>query len=243
MAARKSVPDLVQTAVLLRCARRCCLCWGLSRDFTEKRGQIAHLDHDPSNSAESNLVYLCLEHHDEYDSKTRLSKGLRLEEVRSYRNQLLDKVAATQSEPIGTAAMHLAAHLIETSATDADRFGYPGYLSVENLPMEVEWLDVQPGALAHEMSSLPPLKRETFARDQFVGRWVRWTGRMMSIHDADLCYSILLLADDGSLFTATFPPGDRPLLEDLREGDQVEITGQIRSAVENVELVKIVLTR
>jgi hypothetical protein len=33
-------------------------------------------------------VFLCLEHHDEYDSQSRQSKGLLLEEVREYRDKL-----------------------------------------------------------------------------------------------------------------------------------------------------------
>lgn len=52
--------------------------WGISR------GQIAHLDQNNENFDEDNLVFLCLEHHDEYDSKTRTSKGLRLEEVKRW---------------------------------------------------------------------------------------------------------------------------------------------------------------
>src|SRR5688500_7944698 len=40
------------------------------------------------NAAEDNLVFLCLEHHDEYDSTTRLSKGLREQEVRGWRDEL-----------------------------------------------------------------------------------------------------------------------------------------------------------
>ena len=46
--------------MLSRCARRCCLCFWLKGDFAEKEGQIAHLDHNPANGAEENLVFLCL---------------------------------------------------------------------------------------------------------------------------------------------------------------------------------------
>jgi hypothetical protein len=57
------------------------------RDETRK-GQIAHLNHDRSDSRFENLVWLCLEHHDEYDSKTSQSKGFTIDEVREYRNRL-----------------------------------------------------------------------------------------------------------------------------------------------------------
>jgi hypothetical protein len=53
-----------------------------------KKGQIAHLDGDNENFDEENLVFLCLEHHDEYDSSTRLSKGLREKEVKRWRDEL-----------------------------------------------------------------------------------------------------------------------------------------------------------
>ena len=86
--ARKKVPIKVETAVLTRSGRRCCLCVGLNGDWEQKRGQIAHLDQDPSNNAEDNLAFLCLPHHDQYDAKTRQSKGITEGEVRQYRQEL-----------------------------------------------------------------------------------------------------------------------------------------------------------
>ncbi len=53
-----------------------------------KKGQLAHLDQDNGNAAEDNLAFLCLEHHDEYDSTPNLSKGLRQREVTNWRDQL-----------------------------------------------------------------------------------------------------------------------------------------------------------
>jgi hypothetical protein len=53
----------VEARVLTSCARRCCLCFHLKRDFSEKEGQIAHLDRDKTNGAEDNLAFLCLPHH------------------------------------------------------------------------------------------------------------------------------------------------------------------------------------
>jgi hypothetical protein len=53
----------------------------------EKR-QIAHVDQGPSNSNIDNLAYLCLEHHDPYDSKTSQSKGLTPNELVAYRTKL-----------------------------------------------------------------------------------------------------------------------------------------------------------
>jgi hypothetical protein len=88
MAERKTIPQATQTEVLQNSGRRCCLCVGLDNNKTETEGQIAHLDGDRSNSEIANLVFLCLKHHNQYDSRTSQSKGLTKDEVRTYRHRL-----------------------------------------------------------------------------------------------------------------------------------------------------------
>jgi hypothetical protein len=68
--------------------RRCALCFGLHRNAQIKRGQIAHVDGDRTNNAIANLVYLCLEHHEEYDSTSRQAKGITPTELKKYRSEL-----------------------------------------------------------------------------------------------------------------------------------------------------------
>ena len=87
---RKSVPKSVETKVLTKSRRRCCLCYGLKLDDSEKAGQIAHLDGNASNNDIQNLAFLCLEHHDKYDGSTSQSKGYTIQEVKNYRRQLYD---------------------------------------------------------------------------------------------------------------------------------------------------------
>jgi hypothetical protein len=77
------------------CRRRCCVCFGLNADRREKKGQVAHLDGDPSNNSLDNLAFLCLEHHDQYDSRTSQSKGLTIDEVKKYRDELRAFVSQT----------------------------------------------------------------------------------------------------------------------------------------------------
>jgi predicted Zn-ribbon and HTH transcriptional regulator len=86
-AQRKKNPKAYKD-VLLKSMRRCCLCFGLKGDHEEKKGQIAHLDHDPSNDKPDNLAFLCLDHHDQYDSTTSQSKSLQIGEVKAYRDKL-----------------------------------------------------------------------------------------------------------------------------------------------------------
>jgi FtsZ-binding cell division protein ZapB len=53
-----------------------------------KQGQIAHLDQNPANSTAESLAFLCLRHHDQYDTRTSQSKGLTIQEVKAYRTEL-----------------------------------------------------------------------------------------------------------------------------------------------------------
>lgn len=88
---RKKISKMVEAQVLMASRRRCCLClFYLSLD-QPRPGQIAHLDRDASNSKFENLVYLCLEHHDAYDSRTSQSKGFSEIEVRHLRDELYKK--------------------------------------------------------------------------------------------------------------------------------------------------------
>jgi hypothetical protein len=88
MSKRTNVSASTQAEVLVECRRRCCVCFGLNRDESEKRGQIAHLDGDHSNNAKENLAFLCFDHHDQYDSQTSQSKGFQRKEVETYRAEL-----------------------------------------------------------------------------------------------------------------------------------------------------------
>jgi deoxycytidine triphosphate deaminase len=68
------------------------LCFGLNGDFSEKKGQIAHIDQKPANQRDDNLVFPCLDHHDAFDSCTSQSKGLTREEVEFYKDKLFEAV-------------------------------------------------------------------------------------------------------------------------------------------------------
>jgi hypothetical protein len=88
LAKRIAIPEDAVNEVLIRSRRRCCFCFGLHQDVTVKQGQIAHLDQDRNNIRPDNLAFLCLPHHDSYDTRTSQSKGLTIGEARSYRAEL-----------------------------------------------------------------------------------------------------------------------------------------------------------
>ena len=97
-------------------------------DLSEKEGQIAHLDHNPSNSNEANLAFLCLAHHSIYDSKTSQHKNYTLLEVKRAKEKLCELIA-TRLELL------LKKHQAEVPKTrDADRNNLDNLLAV--LPSE-----------------------------------------------------------------------------------------------------------
>lgn len=89
---RPRIPKDIEEKVIVDSRRRCCICFGLYRDFALKAGQVGHLDHDNTNNVVSNLAFLCFEHHDEYDSTTSQRKNYTLREAKTYRKELHDAV-------------------------------------------------------------------------------------------------------------------------------------------------------
>jgi hypothetical protein len=85
---RKRIPKEIETAVLTKSGRRCCLCFGLRKDDTPRKGQIAHINRNAEDYRLENLAFLCLDHHDDYDSTTSQSKGYTAQELKHHRNQL-----------------------------------------------------------------------------------------------------------------------------------------------------------
>lgn len=93
---RTPIPQETQALVLLKSNRRCALCVFLDGNDEVRKGQIAHLNRDHSDSRFENLVWLCFEHHDDFDSTTSQSKNYTQIEVRDYRDRLYQKNANSQ---------------------------------------------------------------------------------------------------------------------------------------------------
>lgn len=94
---RKQFPPSVETEVLVKCRRRCSLCYGLDGDTTEKEGQLAHVDRDSSNASFENAAFLCTKHHARYDSQSKQSKGHTVGELRFYRDSLYEYMETPSS--------------------------------------------------------------------------------------------------------------------------------------------------
>jgi hypothetical protein len=92
MPKRKRIAGDVEANILVKCARRCALCFAVDGDLGEKHGQIAHFDGNPNNSDEGNLAFLCIPHHSIYDSKTSQHKNYTKQELVKYRDALYELV-------------------------------------------------------------------------------------------------------------------------------------------------------
>jgi len=150
MEKRKKIPKDIEVEVMKRCRRRCCICYGLNRNEEVKPGQIAHLDRNPLNNEIDNLAFLCLEHHDQYDTRTTQSKGLTIEEVKSYRKELEDHYKTWGFLRKNTELLNFLADTIdlETMADTATKVAgqyvwYGRELAIEALTRkEVEYIDM-----------------------------------------------------------------------------------------------------
>ena len=89
---RAKIRESDKLKIALSSGRRCTLCYGLERDTGVKWGHVAHVDRDPSNSDFGNLVFLCPNHHAEYDSCSHHSQRITPEEVKHYRRELYEYI-------------------------------------------------------------------------------------------------------------------------------------------------------
>ncbi len=175
----RTKPDTERT-VLTKSRRRCCLCFGLHADLRLKKGQVAHIDHDRTNSVEDNLAFLCLDHHDEYDAKRSQAKGLTEKEVKYYRGELYSVLKAGPqaiAAPAPSGALKLVDVGFVEDGTEKPRVeDHPGYDVWCQIPGGMEMMrawatDPKPSAgelplldikLRNTGSSLAVVKRAVF---------------------------------------------------------------------------------
>lgn len=90
---RKAIPVQTKLNILRKSKRRCAYCFGLQGDLEEKYGQIAHIDRNNENNSENNLAFLCLKHHNEYDTVFKQTINLFPQELINYKTQLENYIA------------------------------------------------------------------------------------------------------------------------------------------------------
>ena len=86
---RQRIPLDIEESVLTKCHRRCAFCYAFSDSSPRGvRGQIAHINRKSDDNREVNLAFLCMDHHDQYDSKPSQSKGLTQRELKNFKNRV-----------------------------------------------------------------------------------------------------------------------------------------------------------
>ena len=221
---RKAVPQETQVEVLAACRRRCAICFGLNGDIGIKSGQIAHLDRDPSNPSVDNLVFLCLEHHDQFDSRTSQSKGLTADEVRRFRQELAAAIEHLYRPPTPARTSDRA-----TPARERPTFR-------ENSAAEI---------LINLKGITPSYRFREKVEELYLGRWTREPGWQATVSDlpsklsGDTWFCSLKEVGSGMLVIAiTVQDASK-----LRPGDSVTVSGRISrvSILEDVTLEDAIL--
>jgi TolA-binding protein len=94
---RKKTPVDTEKQVLVDSRRRCALCFGLNNDFKEKKGQIGHANHNSEDNRLVNLVWLCFEHHIQFDSTSSQAKNYTRKELLEYRKRLYNYISSREN--------------------------------------------------------------------------------------------------------------------------------------------------
>lgn len=100
MGSRKKLPRSAVVEIMDSVDLRCCMCpSSQSLPPTVRNGQIHHLDGDPSNSELENLVYLCLDCHEEAGKSTRSARRVPPELIVRRRDRLVNRIHAERLLP------------------------------------------------------------------------------------------------------------------------------------------------
>ena len=98
----------IEKQVLLASQRLCAMCAWLNDDWTPKAQiQIAHSDRNKNNNAPANLVVLCLNHHDQYDSITSQSKRITPHELREWKQKIEKRFSQEYTDSFPESAQEL----------------------------------------------------------------------------------------------------------------------------------------
>jgi hypothetical protein len=155
VAKRKKLATAVVERLLVACRRRCCLCYFIGGDRSVRKGQIAHLNKRADDDRIENLVYLCFDHHDEFDSMTSQSKGLTEGEVRTWRDRLVAELETTP-EPSNAVTTQIATEVATSGDAHRGRkWLFPLWLTADRLELFAYSAPGADGICAIERIDLP----------------------------------------------------------------------------------------
>lgn len=87
MSKRTNIPEKIVSELLFISGRKCCLC----KAYAGKNIQLHHIDGDPSNNDQSNLIPLCLNCHSEVQTKSFMGRNYSADELKRHRFNCLEK--------------------------------------------------------------------------------------------------------------------------------------------------------
>jgi hypothetical protein len=159
------------------------------------------------------------------------------------RSSVEEHRAPTATSPVEKHRVPAATATTTTASSrrlrELDAEGYPTDLHVyDELPTKPHVLLPYPTPMiaAHELAQIAaPRSRETYARDRFIGRSVRWTGIVANVSEEDSVFRVATRSAygrSGGLVILMFPLTQRPEVEILCEGQEITYEGQIRRASE-----------
>jgi hypothetical protein len=240
---RPPIPKGVEQEVLDLSARRCALCFGLDFDTLPKRGQLAHLDDDPTNNKTDNIAWLCPNHHDVSAARSPQSKRITIEEIKRYRDALYEYVGSRRKAAIefvdtsvhadsGTglrsfdvsrmlSKANIQSHLDEAREW-ASRIQFLGIFKSKSTEKEAVWLGIAQGARRYQSVNVA---------DQTP------TSALALLSGPE---SHLLLGDPGSGKTTTLKLITLAMLADkptLERGSRYPVVVMLRALAEEVSLV------
>lgn len=170
---RKKISDEHVASLQFNSDFRCCLCAHVG-DFPPraKSGQIHHIDEDPSNNAIENLVWLCLDHHEEVGRTSRSARRIHPRAVVRLRDDLERRVRRQRQgvrrprepgRPLFLAALD-AGIVLDVSRRQVDVSG-----AWEDVAAEVLMLGAYPEQMGYEARRAILARLETFASATRLG--------------------------------------------------------------------------
>jgi len=99
---RTPIPDDISAEVMFQHDRTCCVC-----HQRELAVQIHHIDEDPTNHAISNLAVLCLEHHEQTQTRGGFAKKLKAADVIRSRDDWICRVQVRRDKSDELVIQHL----------------------------------------------------------------------------------------------------------------------------------------
>jgi hypothetical protein len=105
-----------------------------------------------------------------------------------------------------------------------------------------------PNEVVARINSLNPLERDLVAKQTYIGRWVRWSGTILSVEPFRLLESggYTVTIGEGSFVFARlgFLPTERHLVEPLQEGDLINYEAKITHVLgSNIYLTTVTVTQ